>query len=354
MKFNHTLVAFILITTSLITNCGKKATQTTTDNNADSIKKANTEIQGQIVEYANKDISFDKIGGASIESLGTFKTDAQGQFTAKIALDEAAVVRVRVGKFAFPMILNPTQQTNITWSPNVERSFVVNSEDSKELRDLLYSMEELTETELLSNAEAVKHPLTAWYITRNLSAKNKNVNDFHKRLVERMQNEMKDNSLTKAFTTTVAYNETVINAQPIKVGSTAPNFTMLNTNDKPISLSDLKGKVVLIDFWASWCGPCRASNPELVRIYNRYKNKGFTVLSVSLDKDKNAWTNAIAHDKLEWPTHCSELKFWYGSVNQLYGVNSIPQTFLIDKKGQITALNLHGSDLEVALDKLLK
>lgn len=354
MKFNPILVAILLITASLITNCGKKATQTTVENNAEATPKANTEVQGQIIDFANQAISFDKVGGASIESLGTFRTDAQGKFTAKIALNEAAVVRVRVGKFAFPMILNPTQKNNITWSPNIEKSFVINSEDSKELRDFLYGMEEMTETEVLSKADAVKHPLTAWYITKNLDAKNKNVNDFHKRLIQRMQTEMKENSLTKAFATTVTYNETVINAQPIKVGSTAPNFTMLNTEDKPISLSDLKGKVVLIDFWASWCGPCRAANPELVRIYNLYKNKGFTVLSVSLDKDKEAWLKAIANDKLEWPTHCSELKFWYGSVNQLYGVNSIPQTFLIDKKGQIAALNAHGADLQMALDKLLK
>ena len=122
---------------------------------------------------------------------------------------------------------------------------------------------------------------------------------------------------------------------------------------KLIALSSLKGKVVLLDFWASWCRPCRAENPNVVRLYNKYKDKGFTVYSVSLDQNKDKWMAAITQDQLTWSNHVSELTGWKSSAGNKYGVSSIPKTFLIDAKGKIIAYDLRGNDLEKKLSEIL-
>jgi thiol-disulfide isomerase/thioredoxin len=132
-------------------------------------------------------------------------------------------------------------------------------------------------------------------------------------------------------------------------GNPAPLFSQADRNGDPISLKDLRGKVVLIDFWASWCGPCRKENPNVVNLYKKYKDAGFTVMSVSLDKDKNAWLAAIEKDGLIWPYHVSDLKYWSNEVAKLYQVSSIPFTVLVDRDGNIIDTKLRGMELEQAL-----
>jgi peroxiredoxin len=139
---------------------------------------------------------------------------------------------------------------------------------------------------------------------------------------------------------------------PNPVGAVAPDFSQADTNGNPVTLSSFKGKYVLVDFWASWCRPCRDENPNVVDNYNRFKNKNFTVLGVSLDRAKEPWLQAIADDNLAW-THVSDLKFWSNEVAKLYGVGSIPQNFLIGPDGKIVAKNLRGPALEAALCQAL-
>lgn len=141
---------------------------------------------------------------------------------------------------------------------------------------------------------------------------------------------------------------------PTSIGSIAPNFTQNDVDDKPVALSDFKGKYVLLDFWASWCGPCRGENPNVVAAYNKYKDKNFTVLGVSLDNPgkKDAWLAAIKADGLTW-TQVSDLQGWKNAAAILYEINAIPKNFLIDPSGKIIAKNLRGELLDKRLEELL-
>ncbi|MEI7588420.1 MAG: TlpA disulfide reductase family protein [Chitinophagia bacterium] len=138
-----------------------------------------------------------------------------------------------------------------------------------------------------------------------------------------------------------------------KVGSVMPDFKQNDVNGKSVSLTSFKGKFVLIDFWASWCGPCRAENPNVVKTFNKFKDKNFTILSVSLDQDKAKWLEAIKKDGLTW-THVSDLKYWNNEVAVQFGVQSIPASYLIDPNGVVIGRDLRGDDLTKALEAVIK
>lgn len=142
------------------------------------------------------------------------------------------------------------------------------------------------------------------------------------------------------------------NLQNSSVGKKAPGITQFDVEGNPYSLQDLKGKYVLVDFWASWCPPCRAENPNLVATYAEFKDKNFEILGVSLDRDMESWTKAIKDDNLTWK-HISDLQHWNNGAAGVYGIKAIPQNVLVDPNGIIIARNLHGENLNKKLKEIL-
>ena len=187
--------------------------------------------------------------------------------------------------------------------------------------------------------------LTSFYAINSLSQ-----NDYEQELLtyaEKIKSNFNKNQGVTDFLVRMAKLRTV------QIGQTAPDFTMATIDDKTVKLSSLRGKYVLLDFWASWCQPCRQENPNVVRAYNKYKDRKFTVLGVSLDKDPVAWKQAVIADGLTW-THASELKDFESPTVRLYQIEAIPSSFIIDPQGKIIAKNLRGEELDSFLNKTLR
>ena len=177
-------------------------------------------------------------------------------------------------------------------------------------------------------------------------------------LIEKIYNNLNtkypENTNVKEFGTQLAkLKKNAIAEETVAVGKIAPAIEYKDENGKAVSLASFKGKYVLLDFWASWCGPCRAENPNVVKMYQKYKAKGFEILSISLDQDEKAWKEAIKKDGLVW-SHVADLAYSQQTLATNYNVQAIPKTFLLDKEGKIIAKNLRGKALEEKLAELLQ
>ncbi|SEW19480.1 TlpA disulfide reductase family protein [Chitinophaga arvensicola] len=213
-------------------------------------------------------------------------------------------------------------------------------------------------------ADKTKNPATAVFAISQVRNGEEIV--AHKQVITNLTKRFPKNTLVKSMTDKIAElekgNQQAANQgdaaggeepSAIKVGQVAPDFTLPDPSGKMISLNSFRGKYVLVDFWASWCGPCRQENPNVVKAYQQYKGKNFTILGVSLDKTKDKWQEAIKQDGLAW-SHVSDLKFWDSKVVPLYGLNAIPTNFLLDPQGKVIASNLRGPALEAKLQEVLK
>lgn len=164
-----------------------------------------------------------------------------------------------------------------------------------------------------------------------------------------------DEGLTKKFPADKGvkiFHDVVNKMLATTIGQEAPDIVLPTPDDKELALSSFKGKIVLVDFWASWCGPCRKEMPNVVKAYAKFKDKGFEIYGVSLDQDKGRWVEAIAKDGITWP-QVSDLKYWDSYAAKLYAVEGIPYTVLLDKEGKIIAKNLRGAELEKAIEKAI-
>lgn len=254
---------------------------------------------------------------------------------------------------------------------------VSGSAAAAETADNMQKLQELSElAELRSLIEEVENPYTAAYIAFNslLRAGEAGL-PIHESVVERLPkddpNYTNYNAYLEQLRQQIAFQNA---AELIQPGQPAPDLSLPGPDGATVRLSDLKGQVVLLDFWAAWCGPCRRENPNVVKVYDRYKDKGFTIYSVSLDgvrpqqaarmtaeqlaeateNQREKWVAAIEQDGLSWPNHGSELKYWSGEASAKYGVRAIPATFLIDREGNIAEIGLRGAAaIEQALQRVL-
>jgi len=231
--------------------------------------------------------------------------------------------------------------------------------------------------DLVNKVKNAKHPLAAGLMAAQFLGGRADFVDTHKEVLAKMKSDYPNSEFTKTYESFINQIEEMaaqqMASEKIKIGVMAPDISLPSPKGKTFRLSDLKGKVVLVDFWASWCAPCRRANPHVVEMYNKYNSKGFTVFSVSLDgvdsrmkntitdpkqldelttRAKDAWLAAIAKDGLKWDTHVSDLKKWESGPAAEYGVHSIPKTFLLDKEGKVAALDPR-DNLEEEIKKLL-
>ncbi len=255
---------------------------------------------------------------------------------------------------------------------------VSGSASAEELRSTLYTISNEPQKieDIQQVVENAKDPRIGAFVAFNTLSRAGAVGlPIHKIAVERLP---EDDPAKGTYQNYVTQLEGQIMAQQsaelIQVGQPAPDIALESPTGKQYSLADLKGQVVLLDFWASWCGPCRRENPNVVKVYDQYKSDGFTIFSVSLDGldprrtagmtpeqinqgtigQKKRWTDAIEKDGLSWPYHVSELRKWDTQAAKLYGVRGIPKTFLIDREGKIAAVGLRGAaSIEQALKQIL-
>ena len=222
----------------------------------------------------------------------------------------------------------------------------------------------------------IENPYTAAYVTFNsLLRAGEPALPIHEEVVERLPREDANHTNYRAYIDQVRQQIAFTKSQQlIQPGQPAPDLVLPGPDGEEVKLSDLKGQVVLLDFWAAWCTPCRRENPNVVKVYDRYKDQGFTIYSVSLDgvrpqlaarmtpeelaeateNQREKWVAAIEQDGLSWSNHGSELKYWNGQASAKYGVRAIPATFLIDREGNIAEIGLRGANaIEQALQRVL-
>jgi len=323
-----------------------------------------TDGQKIILEHSTSSLAKDTICST--------RTDAKGRFELK-GIVCSDIYTLRLGNRAVFLILAGGEKVELTATMenhNLVAYKIKGSLYDREMEEWKQKLNENTIAEYLKNT-SVSKPLLHLYLVYKLRI-NSNI-DLYEKVLKELKKACPSiyhiKHLKEAIKTAKKAPKEIV------VGQKAPNVRLPSPSGKKMALSRLKGKVILVDFWASWCRPCRMTNPHLVNLYNTYKDKNFDVFSISLDgldarqearfglnkksmenqraQTKQKWIKAIKDDGLIWKNHVSELKSWTSKVVSLYNIKSIPATFLLDKKGVIRYMNLRGAALEKAIQELL-
>jgi len=369
-----------LLTPVLLVTCSPKQVQ----------HDSGIQINGKI-NYPEQEglVLLEEYGNQEIEVIDTIDVAPSGEFTHKITLEEPGFFRLNLyGKQMVNLILHqedlsvevdgndPNGESTITGSRDMQYLTEMNqlSQDfqasvaelnqqyvdanaagdqakMEEVRQQFETENAQFKQQLKDKINAMGNSMAIFQVVGNFNAEEDF--EFLDQLGNLFAENPPDSKHTPNFLTYIeGVRQQARNNQNLQVGKIAPEINLPNPEGDVVPLSSLRGKVVLIDFWAQWCRPCRMENPNIVDAYNQYKDKGFTVYGVSLDRSKDKWVQGIEEDGLPW-THVSDLKYWQSEAARTYNINAIPASFLLDREGRIIAKNLRGPALHQKLKEVL-
>lgn len=344
-----------------------------------------TTVKGAIENAENMKVRLENVKlSSAAQTLAEVDADGSGNF--KMNFPEglsAGLYRLTVGNQGAGLVFDGTEKVVEIKGQlaNLKKQDfeITGSPSTADLNNTMatYYGKRMSAPEIIEKSKSFANPLVGMQLSLSTLGPRPEYASLHDELQKQVAAKFPNSSYVEEYKMVVAQlnrqQAQTAQTDKIKVGETAPDISLPDPNGKTYTLSDLKGKVVLLDFWASWCGPCRRANPHVVEMYDKYKGDGFTVFSVSLDgldertknrfndpgqvqsrmeSSKERWVGAIEKDNLKWDYHVSDLKKWDCAPAKDYGVRSIPKTFLIDRDGKIAAINPR-YDLEEQLKKLL-
>ena len=338
-------------------------------------------IKGTIAGVETGKVYLEKIVDGRPQSIDTADVvDGKFAFTGKMELPDIRILRLNEQDYFAQLFLDNSKinvvankdslrATKITGSPSQD-IFQVYLTELEKLNKQVQELQQKYQSAMTTGNEdeAKKAEIDYKAMIEDMKVFTKNFVKEHNssvvaayitlvQLANDIQSAELDSIIVK-FPAEISNSEYVVKVKEIAdamkktaIGVVAPDFTMNDPAGNPVTLSSLRGKVVMIDFWASWCAPCRQENPNVVKLYQKYNSKGFEIIGVSLDRTKEEWVQAIKDDQLSW-VHVSDLQFWQNTAARLYSVNAIPQTYLLDAEGKIIAKGLRSEQLAAKLSEL--